>query len=226
MSNRHLIFYTEKGTPNLPNDEEFAFIPESKNLAKFIDERLYGVASTVRIGVDCLRKTSAQRRRQIEDGLAANPDNHFVYLLCHGWTNGLQYGYKWKGGAERLAKKIVEHNPDLWGVVLYCCYCAKGGDNFAKQLHTGLMENLSSQYLGERSDPGPFVFGHYYKGHTTKNPLIKIYRGGQEPLIFSHQNRRGYKNILLDEGFPWSEFVRLMRDEDGDLRYFVPLYGL
>ena len=217
-TNRHLIFYTEKGTPNLPYDESGAFIPESEKLSKFIDERLYAVASSVRIGVDCLRKTSPQRRRQIEDGLAANPNNHFVYFLCHGWTNGLQYGYKWEGGAERLAKKIVEH---IWGVVLYACLCAKGKDNFARQLHDGLMSELP-----DRKDLGPFVFGHYAKGHTTMNPLVKIYRGGKVPLIFASQERKGYLNILRREGYPFSEFVHLMRDEDDDLRYFLPLYGL
>jgi hypothetical protein len=186
----HLIFYSATNSPG-KNDAGGAFIPGAVALSRFLNG-LYPDGKIVLRGITTRNVSHYERRLQVEDSLQSLNDSGVefqgVWFLCHGYKNGMQYGYKWKWGATYLTGKILKHNPSLEMITFYSCLMAKDKDNFCEWTFDAMQKSKADDVQ---------VFGHYTKGHTTENPAIKIYSSGYKPFILSMSAEiEGYNQLV------------------------------
>ena len=207
----YLILYTSTNSKG-KHDATGAFVPEAKRLEEYL--LLKNVYDHIdKYPIHTTGKSLAQRREQVEIALKMGTYDH-VFFLCHGYKHGIQFGYKWRWGAVRLAKFINLNSHTTPSVTFYCCSVATGSDNFSKWV----FDELSCR---KDSRENVQVFGHYTAGHTTMNPNIKIYATGYKPFMWSNKNYNDY-NQLVPSGK--DEAKKRMRDSDNDLRFSMPFY--
>lgn len=207
MSENHLIFYTSTNQKGR-NDSLGAFTPEAKKLARYIDSK-GDFALTVPIATQDV--SMARRRSQVESALhGAKRDYKHVYFLCHGWKNGIQFGYKWKDGASRLVKNIIDNNPSVKTITFYCCSVASGINNFCEWVY----DELSAYSFATDNQ----VFGHYTAGHATMNPNIKIYTGTTD-YIWSKNPAKGFEQLIIGDK---KEANKRMHDIKDPFRFEIP----
>lgn len=214
-----LILYTSTNNPTRKKpkrkDATGAFIPESKRLATFLG-KIFPGSTIVREPVRTFRVTQEKQRDQVETILQKYGDQGLefkaVYFFCHGYKTGIQYGYKWKSGARRLASEIVANNPAVEMVTFYCCSVCNGRDNFAKWFF---------EYLEKNTEGREFqVFGHYTAGHTTMNEKIKIYLREFLPFIWSRNPIAEYNELVSPKQYRYLD--KLMKKQKSDFRYAIP----
>lgn len=212
----HLIFYTATNRRG-KHDATGAFIPEALNLYEYL-EQVFPYAGVIMCPVSTDMSPS-EMREQVESTLQAVSDEGIdlegIWFLCHGYKHGIQYGYKWKSGAARLAREINEYHPNVQMVSFYSCLVSKDSDNFASWFFWELFG------MSEANDIQ--VFGHYTRGHTTKNPRIKIYSKGFAPFMWSIKTYDDYNQLV--EPSQSKKMQAMMQDDDSNLRYaiaFVP----
>lgn len=211
MSN-HLILYTSTNQKGR-HDATGAFIPEAKNL----HQHLLKTCEHYNVTMAPIKTTGvslAKRREQVEAALKTGTYDH-IYFLCHGYKNGIQFGYKWRSGAVQLANLLHKAGDyEIESVIFYCCSVAKNRDNFCEWIYNEL--SCLKWNTNEVQ-----VFGHYSAGHTTMNPNIKIYRTGYKPFIWSNTTPQGYNQIVKTDK---KEAKEMIRDANSDLRFTMPFY--
>jgi len=214
----YLILYSADNTKG-KKDATGAFIPEAKKLEIYLLEQgadfEYGNENSVdMVPIQTKGRSLKDRRDQVESVLKERRTLDHVYFLCHGYKHGIQFGYKWRSGAVKLANVLNRNSSITPNVTFYCCSVAKDRDNFAKWM----FDELSCLDVLRN---GVQVFGHYTAGHTTMNPCIKIYATGYKPFILSNNTPKGY-NQLITTGK--DEARKRMRDSSDDLRFSIPFY--
>jgi hypothetical protein len=206
----HIIFYT--ATNRLfKKDATGAFIPEAKRYSEYI-KRVFPDATVVLVPIKTRGRFNWQIRKQVESAFEKyNGEIKFgsVSFFCHGWQSGIQFGYKWKSGAERLSRVIRENNDRVRMVNFYACLVCKDANNFARWLYEATANGGNLQ-----------VFGHYTAGHTTMNPNIKIYTNTFKPFMWSKREYADYNMLISTQQ---SESMKEeMRKEDSYIRFAIP----
>lgn len=206
----HLIIYTSTNMKGR-KDATGAFIPEAKRLQKHLLEtnEFYDVTMAP---IKTTGVSMAKRREQVEEVLKSDTFEH-IYFLCHGYKNGIQFGYKWRWGAVKLAN-LVHNAGDLEpeSVTFYCCSVAKDKENFAKWV-------FNEMSCLKWSNNKVQVFGHYTAGHTTMNPRIKIYKTGCNPFIWSNQGVPGYNELIQGDK---KQAQKNLQNPNHKLRFTIP----
>ncbi len=107
--------------------------------------------------LDTEHETRGELRGRVLDALfrAQHAGLSELALFCHGWPDGLAFGFKGKDGAACLAAGIESATEDCT-IVLYAC---SAGREFAPEL---------ARMLG----PSFRVWAHSSRGHTTRNPQL------------------------------------------------------
>ncbi len=150
--------------------------------------------------------------------IEARKDLRTLVVLSHGWDKGIQPGFSLRSAPE-LAQTLAAHStPDLT-VVLYCCHTAEGA------VPTGLTAPGGDGGFADtlRDDlclagcVNCRVYGHDLKGHTTKNPRVRVFEG-----TGARQGGQGGQ-WLIEPGTPifkrWNE---LLHAEDSTLHFDFP----
>lgn len=135
-------------------DATGAFIPEGNSWARV---NRAGV-----LLVDARSGSPGVQRQRIIDQLF-EPEHagcDQIAFFCHGWADGMEFGFVGEDGAACLASAI-QSCTERATVVLYCCSTAQ---DFAPNL---------ARFLG----PDFRVWAHYSRGHTTRNPQLGFFCG-------------------------------------------------
>lgn len=116
-----------------------------------------------------------KRRESVLKSLAgANPKGvTAIGWFCHGWSTGIQAGFKNPQLPE--LKAALRRFGDLHTICLYCCSCAAG------------IRNGETSFAAKfRDSTGLRIWAHVDEGHTTRNPDVIVfeesYNGGYYPV--------------------------------------------
>lgn len=175
-----------------------AFLPESNAFRK-----LHG-GIVVRVN---LASSAVAMRRTVLDAIANHRPSH-VAIFCHGYTTGLQLGFRRVHAAE-LAKALASVRCER--VTLYACSTGggpgAGGDGgFADRLRD---EMCKVGLVGCRVD------AHDRAGHTTRLPYVRRFEGMDSPT-----GGAGGYYLVAPGSELWRSWVRALRDTD--LRFRFP----
>jgi len=208
---RHLIFTPDRNTDG--NDFKGAFEPESERYARFwMGEG--DVTQLVRVDVSQRSRARAEFVWQTLRAQSA-PIDRFV-LFCHGWTDGVQFGFSSKPPRvllARLAEELVRASTEQLGVALYCCSTGKGDDATGD----GGFADALRDCLCLAGRPHVSVFAHSTAGHTARNENIRYFLGEGSAI-----GRRGGVDPIA-RGTP--AFARLdarLHDKADSLRWRLP----
>lgn len=172
----HLILYQDTNK-KLRKDSKYVFTPESEALEAFLKER----GDTVeRRGINGNLWDKDEVKADLVEALVMNIGVHSkidaLHCLCHGWPKGFQFGFKNQSGAKLLAQWLCVTSPKY--VNLYACLTGKGLENFAKWV-----AEYCNTYM---NDEKPRLMCHSSKGHSTKNPNVKVYYSDNDNELQSY----------------------------------------
>jgi hypothetical protein len=99
-----------------------------------------------------------------------------VALFCHGWSNGVQIGYRVSDGTIREWAQDLQFacTADVT-IALYCCSTAHDRDSIKEEAigpgtDGGFADELCEQLCAKGLSPN--VYAHMTAGHTTRNPYV------------------------------------------------------
>jgi hypothetical protein len=154
------------------------------------------------------------RRAAVLEPLSKCSDLDVFSLFCHGWHNGVQAGFR-SSDVRDLASALHAVSAPALRVVLYCCSNGADGDGddsderepgpggdggFADLLRDALCE------LGTAAT----VYAHSVKGHTTRNPFVRV---------FLPDERFGGHWLVEPRGRLWPAWLRFLHGNDGRFRF-------
>jgi len=188
-------------------DVDFPSESDSREFSTEADHvvRLHG---GTRIPFDNEQPNLGHRADDVESALEhiAVGSLDWVAFCCHGWGNGIQAGFDRRGykGAhmpDALAARIAAVGKPgiVLPVPLYSCSTA--------ELHPMGFAAALSLALASRGCPHR-LFAHTTAGHTTRNPFVREYPGG-DWLIKPH-------------GEHWGRWYMRLHDPHDDLRLRYP----
>lgn len=144
-------------------DVSRAFLPEAKEFSRMHGARLVQFDN---------HAPNKKRRAFVHDEILRCYDLHALAIFCHGWMDGIQTGHRRKNVAE-LAEAIeisCEHR--FVDVILYCCSTAQGGAGGDGGFADELRDALCAVGVDDCR-----VWAHTTKGHTTRNPHVRVFEG-------------------------------------------------
>lgn len=221
-SQRALIFIPKYNSHG-KRDVTGAFRPEAKRVAKLFRNESLTMHFNNRL-------TFTKRRLQILSALRMFPSAtgpfDTVIFLCHGWTDGIQAGFKRRNAAE-LAKAIRFAAPrDNVRVPLFCC--STGDDEFdnpfqavASPYHDGCGPgegSFADKLRDNLCDLGAIrcsIMGHTCEGHTTRNRHALRFEGAG-----SKYGGVGGFRLVAPGSKLWRPWYRALRE--GDFRFRFP----
>lgn len=212
MNRKRMLVFRPEHNSHGKKDVTGAFKPEATRYLRAVctsDSRLVAVDNHLgflkRQSVVSTALAEADKDPAYYDGVA---------FFCHGWTSGIQLGFK-NAHVFELADRIhnlCEHSFPV--VPLYCC--STGGDpksantspgtgdnSFADKLRDALCERIAASGLS----PYPRVFAHETVAHTTKNPRVRVFDGQGS----SEGGVGGYRPVKVG-GSLWKAWKRELRD--------------
>jgi len=197
-----VVFAPQYDSPG-KKDATGAFLPESK---RFADMHKF-----TRVTFDNHRPM-AQRLVDIESSLALFSDLDCIAFFCHGWADGIQAGMTRKS-LLGFCEKLVPHIRKVdFKVALYACSTAEDGlvSTNDKAAGPGGDQGFADKCGDTLKDMGVnvSVLGHVTAGHTTRNPFVRIFRGGV-----------GGNWLVSPDDVLWSKWVKALH---GDLRFRFP----
>ena len=146
---------------------------------------------------------NATRRRQVHDAILRTYDLRTLAIFCHGWMDGIQTGHR-RGNLDGLADCIdiaCEHNE--LDIILYCCSTAQGGAG-----GDGGFADMLRDFVQARGVEGVRVWAHTTKGHTTRNPYLRLFDASDRG--------HGGRWVVEPGSAEWPMWKRAMR---GELRF-------
>ncbi len=155
--------------------------------------------------VDLSRSPAAMRKQVL--GIIATERRVHVAVLCHGFVNGLQIGFR-NAHVPELAKALAAAG--VQRVTLYACSTGGGagsdGDGgFADRLRDALCA-AGSIYCR--------VDAHSRAGHTTRIPYVRRFEGGGSPV-----GGTGGTWIVAPGSKLWKPWIRALQKTDLRLRF-------
>jgi len=194
-------------------DATGAFIPEAKKLVKMS----HAESKLVLIDNHLPFKKRADAVMDVlrDDDL---PLYDSVAFFCHGWMDGIQFGFK-RRNVQDLAESIdvATSGNQIVAVPLFCCSTGDdpdddpitavgtGDDSFADKLRDSLC--LLGMNLCR-------VMAHTTVAHTTKNPMVLFMDGMGTP----DGGIGGYQPVPKSS-MNWTRWKRELRRQNGTLRY-------
>lgn len=186
-----LIFTPDRNSPTKknPNKKDYtgAFRPMAR---QFADKHNIPRENIIAINVG---KGFLKRQKQVLDALKEHDKLDTVAFFCHGYSTGIQLGFRWRPRAgekpapalNKLAKGIyaATDRTDIC-VPLFCCSTGDikkgrkdkksvGGDGgFADELRDALCRAGATENR---------VFAHTTAAHTTYNPYGRFFDGKKMP---------------------------------------------
>lgn len=186
-----LILMPDRNSPP-KNDYTGAFLPVSRALVKHYPGRVVVVKVPVPV-VDPRTLTISGPTKQAGfeqaaavclDAIDTHKSAHIVFL-CHGWSGGLQLGFRntkqKKGDASNfdlLCDLLRSQRPALRSVTLFAC--SAGDEPESKKSSPGTGDNSFADILRDRS--GVPVLAHWTAGHTTRNPDLIYFDASDVPV--------------------------------------------
>lgn len=188
LSSTARVLILTPDTNSALRDFDRVFKPESEKL-----RAAYGDACTVeripvapvdrftlKVQADQARFERAAKATlaKITDG---TPWTHII-MVCHGWTTGIQLGFRTKkhdGNDAQHWQQLVAalKMPSLQVLTLYACSTGRDPSAPDQQPFKGVGSNSFADLL--RDATGIAIIAHTTKGHATTNPnLIVFERGG------------------------------------------------
>ena len=171
---RHLILTPDRNTPP-DNDFTGAFDPEAIRY-----RRHYEAAGdeVLRRNIDVGVGNAARRAQTLRYIADAAPFDR-IAAFCHGWVDGIQFGFSRGRTLEALATALVASSTDALKVALYACSTAKSDGPPGDSGEGGFADSLRD-LLAAKGRPDVTVFGHTSAGHTTHNPQCRMFLRGCE----------------------------------------------
>lgn len=156
-------------------DVSGAFGPESKAFIKTLN-----LAATLRLFDN--NRAMGDRRKEVDVALerVAGSNMEVFAAFCHGWKDGVQFGYRIKD-IPSLADRLVKACAPGVTIILYACDAARdsnesraddrnpgpgGSGGFASELFMA---------MHKRGHVGCRVIAHSTEGHTTRNPYARVW---------------------------------------------------
>ena len=175
--NKILVLAPEHNTGS-SHDAIGAFRPEAAAFAK-----RHGVPKAQVVWIDNHLTKPAMRKTvlaEIEKTKVANGGLEALVLCCHGWKDGIQFGFT-RANVGDLAKAISAVKDVR--VVLYACSTAQGegGDDDAATGGDGGFADRLRDALCQEGAVNCQVDAHTTKGHTTWNPKVRRFQGMGSP---------------------------------------------
>lgn len=221
LREQRALIFLPKYNSHGKRDVTGAFLPEAKRAADLFKQS-HIIRFNNRLGF-------AKRRREVLNALRIEPTENgpfdTVIFLCHGWTDGIQAGFK-RRNAPELARAIRFAAPkNNIRVPLYCC--STGDDEFdspfqavASPFHDGcgpgegsfadkLRDNLCEQGAVHCS-----IMGHTCEGHTTRNRHALRFQGAG-----SQYGGVGGFRLVAPGSKLWRPWCRALKDDDFRFRF-------
>lgn len=149
---------------------------------------------------------------------AAEPGTlELLAFFCHGWSDGIQGGFKCKH-VRGLARELQAVAAPEFTVALYCCSTGDDRDptTAQKQPGPGGDGGFADRLRDELCELGvaATVFAHETAGHTTRNPYVRVFR----------PDERAGGRWLIEEGSElWAAWRRRLHNTDLRFRFpFLP----
>jgi len=208
-SNRKKVIVFTPNKNYRKKDYEYAFKPESEALCNFLMDKYEKENTYVDIDVtrvDISRSKTGCLLEMVETIAKVfwmyMADIDIIYFLCHGYQWGIQLGLN-RRNIEEFIDVVHEYlSPDI-KFIFYCCNVAK---------NRGLCEYLTKVLI--KKDFRDFrVVGHNTRGHTTKNPYVKV---------FDKAHPKGYY-IIPPKSVTFKKWRKLLKT---DFRFEYPLLDI
>lgn len=167
------------------SDFKGAFEPESLTFMKVVP----GKHTLIKFDAS---KGMASRKRQVLEALEELEGGGYsgIALLCHGWHNGVQAGFRTRDIPELVqrvcaATKNGTDARDVLHVPLFCCSTAAKGKTPEAASETGGDGGFADVLRDTFCQQGKSwvrVYGHTTPGHTTKNSQVRMFEGKGSPI--------------------------------------------
>lgn len=151
-----------------------AFKPEADRLAAIAEN-----SHTIRVDVS---RSMTQRRKQLFkeiDSLSDKTSFTDVAIFCHGWSTGLQCGIRSKD-TDDFANAIapfMSAGGDSESPMVVSLYACLAGNSKTSPGGDGGIADLMRDSLCKTDFSWCRVFSHTTKGHTTRNPYVRVFDG-------------------------------------------------
>jgi hypothetical protein len=222
LAQRRALIFLPKHNSHGKRDVTGAFRPEAKRIAK-----LFHGSRVIEFDNRCGFVT---RRHEVLGALRTTPSQSgpfdTVIFLCHGWTDGIQAGFKRRDAAKlATAIRYAVRRADV-RVPLYCC--STGDDEFddpfqavASPYHDGCGPGEGSfadklrDRLCELGAVTCSIMGHTCEGHTTRNRHALRFEG----MGSSYGGIGGFRLVAPGSKLwrPWCDALKV-----GDFRFRFP----
>jgi hypothetical protein len=198
-------------------DATGAFQPEAAAFAK-----RHGVPKAQVVWIDNHLTKSAMRKAvlaAIEKTKAANGEISALALCCHGWKDGIQFGFS-RANVGELAKAIAAVTDVR--VVLYACSTAQGegGDDGAATGGDGGFADRLRDALCQEGAVDCQVDAHTVSGHTTWNPKVRRFQGMGSPC----GGAGGFFIVSPTQGTLYTKWKTALKNTN--LRYDFPFLSV
>lgn len=213
-----LVFYSAVNSKGRV-DATGAFIPEAKKFAES-----HSIPSDRLIGIDgTSRNPAALRRAQVLNALRNYEDLDFIAFFCHGWPNGIQFGFQ-----RKHIELLVRHFQALptLRVCLYACLAAENDvrDNELKRLGPATDGGFADLMRDEMVRCGftmGWVDGHKTAGHTSFNPYVV--RFNCDDVDDPEFGAEGGGWVVEPRSTYWKKWISALRHNTHGMRYHFPV---
>ena len=199
-----LIFTPDRNSRN-KKDFTGAFRPEAQAFARI--KKSEGAVRIVEINTS---KPLKHRRDQVLEALKSTPeDTHLatVAFFCHGYADGIQFGFKNEHIPELVAamKDVVTNDVCL---PFYACSSANTKVRHAPGGDGGFCDELRDE-LCRQGMVDCSVIGHTTVGHTTRNPYVRVFNGNGSSI-----GGTGGHWAIRPRSTYWKKWIKWLRADD------------
>lgn len=211
-----LVFYVPTNTHGKHDGDEFA-----REATKY---------SLMHDGTEChpIQYVKGQAERQVrmqdvsdlcEMHQARGDRFTSLCVFCHGWSNGIQLGYKVTDGTVyEFARCLELCCTPACRVALYCCSTAHDRDHIDREaIGPGTEGGFADELWKALSDVGfrgHRIDAHFTAGHTTRNPYVVRFEGD-----YFSDDYQGGEWIVDPKSSVWKQW---RHELTGTLRFRFP----